>query len=423
MVLKLKKNTILAFLSMLLYKIILDLCYWLVISPIFRYAKFVLEVNGAKLVEAYLLLPVIFVLMPKSPKKLSNIMIWMLILVSYVPMLTIFALKDESRVFMYAATFFWLIVFQLVRLPRIRLRSLERSTVIGYALSAFIGMVVFLMLYWRFGFSLNLTIKDVYGIRTQYSRTEVPLAGYFINWQAYILNPVLFLTFTIRKKWLYAGLIVLFQFFLFSTTGLKSFLFSIPFVTFVVWATTRKNVFAYIAAGLVGVILVGMLSYWLVGDILTSSLFTRRTLLVPAHTYFLYYDFFSQNDPVLLSSTRIFRSFLDYPYHLAPPNLIAEASFNLPEMAANTGLVGDAYMNFRHAGLVLWGILLAAVLKLVDACSAGKDIRITTAAVTMLVLSLVNGGLLTNMLTHGLLLSLLVMYLLPKKKTYIAIQS
>ena len=84
-------------------------------------------------------------------------------------------------------------------------------------------------------------------------------------------------------------------------------------------------------------------------------------------------------------------------------------------MSANTGIVGDAFMNFGFIGLALWGILLAIILKLVDSCSKRVDFRVGVAAIAMPTMSLVSSALLTCLLTHGLLLALLLLYLLPKQ--------
>ena len=65
------KSIIWAFLGVLLFKITLDLSYYFIISPIFEYMRFSLNLNVIKLIESYFLFTVIFILMPKSSKKLS----------------------------------------------------------------------------------------------------------------------------------------------------------------------------------------------------------------------------------------------------------------------------------------------------------------------------------------------------------------
>jgi len=413
-----KKSTIWAFLSVFLFKIILDLSYYFVISPIWSYAKFDLHFNSLKLVESYFLLFAIFVLMPKSSKRLSNIVIWLLIILSYVPMLTLFAFMDQSRVYMYAVTGFWILVFLLLKIPSISISFLKKSQAKFTRGVIFVSLVaiVFFLINRYLGISFNFDLTKVYDIRSQYVETGIPLAGYLFTWLAYIVNPIFFALFTTRKKWIYAGLIIVLQLLVFSSTGNKTFLFALPFVLVLMWIVTRKNPLAWMAIGLVGIILLGMLSCYLIDDLLISSLFTRRTLLVPSQLSFLYYDFFSNNGYTFLSSHRIFRLFLDYPYHLKAPHLIGEVYFNKPQMNANTGIVGDAYMNFGFIGLVLWSILLVTILKLVDSCSKGIDFRIGVAAIAMQAIALTNSALLTNLLTHGLLLALILLYLLPKTK-------
>jgi len=408
-------RTIWFFWVVLAYKIALDISYYCVISKIYSYARFNLHFNKTKLFEAYLLFFVVFILMPKSPKKLSNIVVCLLTLMSYIPMLTIFTLKDESRIFMYSVTAFWITVFQLLRLTVPPMTPLKHGKIVLYLVSACLGIAVLLLNYTYFGFSFNINLGKVYDIRRQYIAAKAPLVGYLFNWQAYIINPTFFAVFIRNKRRLLVGLVVILQLLLFSSTGNKTYLFAMPFVLILMWIIDRENALVYISAVLAGSILLGMLSYWLIDDIWISSLLARRTLFVPAHLYFLYYDFFSEHGPLFLSSTRGFRLFMDYAYELNPAHLIGQIYFNRPEMGANTGIVGDAYMNFGLMGLFLWSILLASILKLADACSEEKDLRVGIAVVAMPVLSLTNSALTTNLLTHGLFLALIVLYLLPKK--------
>lgn len=413
-----KKHYVLGFFFLVLYKIILDLSYYFVISPVFGYMRFTLNLSAIKLIESYFLLLIIFVLMPKSSKKLSNVMVWLLILVSYIPMLTLFAFMNQPRIYMYAVSGFWILVFLLLQFPTIFIAPLKKfqSKIIRYSIFICLGLVVLFLIYKYLGFSFAFDFTKVYDIRAQYVEKGIPLAGYLFNWMAYIINPIFFALFLSKKKWIPVILIVILQLFLFSSTGNKTYFFILPFVLVLMWVATRKYPFCWMAAGLSMIILLGMFSYWLIGDVWISSLFNRRTLLVPAQLSFFYYDFFSTHEYVFLSRHRIFRTFLDYPYHLAPPNLIAEVYFNKPEMNANTGIVGDAYMNFGFIGFLFWGVLLSAILRLIDSLSKNKDMKITIAAIAMPAIFLINSPFLTSFLTHGLLLALILLYLLPKKE-------
>jgi len=294
--LKIKKQNLYNFFIIVLYKAILDLSYYFVISPVWRYARFDLNFSTLKFIESFFLLSIIFILMPKSKEKLSNIMVWLLILLSYVPMLTLFAFMDQPRVYMYAVTGFWALVFLLLKLPVVSFAPLKnsQSKIIRY--SFFIGLsgIVFFLIYKYLGLSFSFDLTKVYDIRSRYVELGIPLAGYLFNWVAYIVNPIFFALFLTKRKWIWVGLIIFLQILLFSVTGLKAFLFALPFVLALMWIVNRKNPLAYMAIGLTGIILLGMFSYWLVDDVWISSLFTRRTLLVPAQLSFLYYDFSSK---------------------------------------------------------------------------------------------------------------------------------
>lgn len=402
-------------LSLLLYKIVLDLSYCSAVSFIFG---FELNLNLVKLAESYLLFFIIFILIPKSSKKLSSLMIWLLILISYIPMLTLFAFTDQSRAYMYAVTGFWILVFLLLsRMPEISISFLRQSQSENICYSIFIcsGVVVLFLICNYLGFSFNYDLTEIYEIRSHYVELSIPFAGYVFNWMSYIINPILFALFLTRRKWTPIGLIVFLQILLFSNVGMKTLLLALPFVLALMLIVTRKNPLAWMAAGLTTTIVLGMLSYWLTYDTLALSLFTRRTLMVPARVSFIYYDFFSTNGHTFLSQHRIFRNFLDYPYHLDPPYLIGEFYFDNPKLSANNGIVGDAYMNFGFIGFILWGIVLAIILKFMDIFSEGIDPKIGIAAIAMPSITLTNSALLTNLLTHGLLLALLFLYLLPRK--------
>jgi len=238
--LKIKENIIWSFLSLLLYKIVLDFSYYFIISKIWAYSRFELNFSGIKLTESFFLLSIIFILMPKTSKKLSNIIVWLLILMSYVPMLTLFAFMDQPRSYMYAVAGFWVLVFLLLKLPGISILSLKKSQskIIYYSLFVGLFIVVFFLIYKYIGFSINFDLTKVYDIRSNYVESKVPFAGYIFIWMANILNPIFFVLFLIRRKWINLGLIIFLQILIFSVTGLKTFLFAIPFVLALIWIVT-----------------------------------------------------------------------------------------------------------------------------------------------------------------------------------------
>ncbi|HOX29974.1 MAG TPA: hypothetical protein P5080_01815 [Candidatus Paceibacterota bacterium] len=266
------------------------------------------------------------------------------------------------------------------------------------------------------GFSFNIDLNKVYDIRAEFVKINIPLSGYFINWFAYIVNPVFFAIFLKKKKWLAVLLICFTEFIVFSATGNKTYLFALPFVLGLVWVLGRKNPLAWMAVGLVGFVLAGMLTFSISNNSWTYFLFTRRLMFVPAQLSFFYYDFFSQQQPLLLAQHSLFKNIVQYPYELDPPHLIADEYFGKPETNANNGIYADAYTNFHNAGFLIWGIALAVILSFFDSFSAKKDKKTAFAALAMPSIMFIETFFMTALVTHGVLFSLLLLYLLPNKE-------
>jgi hypothetical protein len=413
-----KKNTIEPFLSLFLFKTVLDLSYYFVVSRVWGNAGYCLSVSIVKFIESYFLLFLMFIFMPKMTRRLSEIIIWLLVLFSYVPMLTVFALADKARIYMYATTGFWLLVFLLLNvIPRMSFNFLKKrqSKIICYSIFIFFSVAILVIIYKYLGFSFNFDINKVYEIRAKYKNINIPLAFYLFNWLSYIINPAFFAIFLKKRRWFFVVLVIFIQFILFSVTGNRIYLLILPYIYTLTRLFQSKRPFVYACLGISLIIILGMFSYWLTKDVWVTGFFSERLFISPANLSFQYYDFFSQHDFIYFSSTTIFSSFLHYPYHVDPPHLIGEVYYG-PDSNANNGIVADAYMNFGFMGFILWPILLVIILKLADSCAKHKDMEIALAVMGTTVLSLVNGYLFTSLLTNGVVIGLLILYLLPMQK-------
>jgi len=416
---KIKKAALQALMAVFIVKAVIDISYILLATAIGDYIRLSeINFNLLKLVESYILLAAVFILLPKASGRLSNIILWLLFLFSYVPMLTLYAFMDRPRAYMYGITFFWgFLILARAVLPILAVRAFNgiQSRFIRIALFAVFSAMALGLIFLYVGFSVNIDLTKVYDIRAAFVSANIPFGGYLINWFAYIINPVFFAFFLKKKKWLIVAFICLTQFMVFSATGNKVYLFALPFVFALVWVVKRKNPFAWIAAGMAGAIIAGIISFLAFGNSWPYFLFNRRVLFVPAQLSFLYYDYFSQEDPLMLSSHQFFGNFNKYPYPVDPPHLIGTTYFQRPDCNATNGIYADAYMNFHFLGFLIWGFVLAAVLNIVDGVAKNKDKKIACAAIAMPVITLIEAPLLTAMVTHGILLSILMLYLLPKE--------
>ncbi len=416
---KVNKLNLNALLWLFVYKLILDLSYVFVVSKFWNYTGFSLSVDPIKFIESYLLLIPVTFFIPVDSERVSTSILWLFVVISYVPTLTLYPFIGMTRTFVYCVSIFWNSVGFLVKNTRqiyVKRLNKKSSLLMLYIILSVLILLSFVLLckLCKYaGFHLNFSLSNVYQIRTEYKKANLFLGWYVINWVGYIIDPLLFTIGIIKKKTAYILLATLLQILLFSYTGMKSFLFAIPFVILFIMILSRKQTVIYLLMLFVFITAGSMIIYYVFGNLTAISLFIRRTLLVPAQLSYFYYKFFSVHPHTFLSQHHIFGDLFKYPYTLKPPFLIGEVYFNNPKMSANNGIIADAYMNFGYFGFIIWSVILFITLKIIDAFSYHKDIKIALATLLMPTIALINSAFFTTLFTHGLLIAILVLYLLP----------
>ena len=143
-----------------------------------------------------------------------------------------------------------------------------------------------------------------------------------------------------------------------------------------------------------------------------SGALVDRVIIIPAEIHYWYYDFFGVNGaPALQLSQSVLAPLTDAHYGTPIAEVIGWKYMG-SAASANVGLFGDAFANFGFAGCAIFALLFGLVLKAVDAAARGADPRLAAALVAMPSFELVNSGLLTTLLTHGLALTIVVLWVL-----------
>jgi len=193
-------------------------------------------------------------------------------------------------------------------------------------------------------------------------------------------------------------------------TGMKSFLFAPALVLFLVYGVQEKRFLELLLKGFITGITFSFVFHALGGSIMPPSVFIRRLFFVPAQNYFNYYDFFSHHQLMYLSQS-VLNPFLANPYGMRITNMIGSLYYGQPAMSVNTGYLADAYMNFGALGVVIFSVFLGMLLVILDSLSKRTNVAIAVAIVAMPLVTLVNSGFFTTLLTHGFLLGMLVLWL------------
>ena len=398
----------------ILYKVLLDISYVDILAPNYEYAGFHLELSFGTMLFSYLLLFCVVFWIPKEYRSPSDFLFFFLLIMAYIPVLTLYACGGEDLYYTVLHTLFWICCGVAIRFcPEITLPRLKEKTArrLLYCVFGFFACYCLVAVWRNFGLSFSFSIDDVYEQRAAYKTASIPFAGYFFNWCGNVVFPGMAVYWLLKKRWLLCLIPLALQILLFSATGMKSMLFAPVFLIMaLVLLRFRQKLpwclgaFASIAAGS------GMI-YELTGQIMPFSLMVRRLLLLPAKLSFYYYDFFSVTDKLLLSHSAL--SFLNsYPYDATPALMIGRL-YEKTETVANNGLVADGYMNFGVLGVFIWAVLLAVMLRLVDTVGKGKDDKFIIACFIVQTVNLTNSAFFTTLMTHGFLFALFFVWLAP----------
>ena len=278
--------------------------------------------------------------------------------------------------------------------------------------------VVFLVAWYLVsGVSLNFNLFKVYEFRAENAKaSSVGLLAYTNSWTYQVMNVALFAICLMYRKYFFAVVVLLVQVFFFAASTHKSVLFY-PLMIFGVWlffSKTNKLVFVPIIFSFV--ILITLITYYIYGDIFSTSLFSRRVFFVPANLTFAYFDFFDSNPRVYWSNS-ILSPLLDYPYNEGVPFVIG-SYLGFEGMGANNGFVSSGYGHAGLTGVMAYSFLIGLILRFLNELSKQSVPLWFSVALVLIPLRnvLISSDLLTVLLTHGFLVAILILYLYRSKK-------
>ena len=149
--------------------------------------------------------------------------------------------------------------------------------------------------------------------------------------------------------------------------------------------------------------------YFISGNYYISSLVVRRVFFIPALLDTYYFDFFK--DKPIYWSASFLSPFIDYPYDLNPPHLIASHYFNKPEMSSNNGIISDGYTNFGWIGILVNIGIVSTIFSMINSLNINHKFF---GLFFVFFITLLSSALPTVLITHGGIILILVSYLYLK---------
>ncbi|PFG39027.1 hypothetical protein ATJ97_1522 [Georgenia soli] len=263
-----------------------------------------------------------------------------------------------------------------------------------------------------------VALGDVQDLRFAY-RDELQVSGgmlaYLILLQSNVINPIIVARGIYAKRFGMVLVGALGQFLIFSVTGYKLVLLSIPaFVGLALahrWQGRLRG--AALLGGVMGAAGLALAIDWLQGSLYYAQIFINRLLLTPgtlSAAHILVFD----DRPKAMWGHSFLAGIVDYPYSVSPAFLVGTIFSGSAETSANANFIADGYANLGYPGIFIETVILIVILRLLDA--TGRDLPIAVTSIILLVptLATVNSGAFTSLLTGGYLAAMILMATVPR---------
>lgn len=394
------------------YAAFLIVVYFSFIVPVFGYMGFSGEsISLEKCVEALLITLLLSFTLPTEFRNPSDFLIFLLLFLTIIPVLLVMGVMDKSRFVALTIVAAYLLIWVLNRLPAVRLpRVAEGRFLFWFVCLAGLGVTVL----WIFvsgaykGFSLDLaTIYDLRGEQSE--ALQVGPFAYLTNWTFKVINPLLIvLAYRSRMRLVLFSLLAL-QMFFFGVSAHKS-VAAIPFLVLGTYAVVDKG---WRPVGLVAMAIGGITCAYILalttGLVAPASYLVRRALFVPADLHFSYFEYFGQAGFVGWSNS-ILSYFVSYPYSYSTPRVMSIYLFGHPDVAANAGFLATGFMHFGLLGVIIFSVIVAFLFRIADGLASYHGTALTLSVLLPGFLwAFTSSDLTPALLTHGLLLSILIL--------------
>lgn len=400
------------------YKFLLDIAYRFV-ADAFSYQNFFYD--GKTLRTELVSWALLFTLIPFIRRvfndgSASGNILSLITLLSVIPMISVLSFRpDYDWQYLLLIVTFWSVFYGAwLFFPKITFASFSglRSEAFYMATIGVLSISVLIYSYINTGFRFHLDLIEVYDIRAEARDYIAPFPlNYFVSFADNIL-PVLLVYSMHRKRYFISSYLLIVIFLNFSISGTKQLLF-IPFLGVAGYLFIRSylNISRTLAAAIFLTILAIVEGRFL-GSITLHGLFTYRVLFIPAELHFSYFSYFQAND-FLYFSQSLLRMFTDAKVENIQ-FLIGEYSIGDFTARANNGLFSDAYMNLGLLGVVIYPVIFAIILRIIDGAVECLPQRIVFVVSVYVAFVLISMTLTAALLTSGLIFLIFLLYSLPR---------
>lgn len=245
-------------------------------------------------------------------------------------------------------------------------------------------------------------------------------AGYFQMWLSGFVLPFLFSVGVFRHRW---GLIVIAAagyLYLLGIGGSKSTMLAMVYLSAIYFLvrTGGRNAGLKIVLSFSGLLLFPAILA-LVGeageiiDIWYVAIIHSRIFAIPQFSIGQYYDFFQSHPLTYGSHITGVNLLVNYPYDRDIPRTIGRYFYDA-ELTANVNMwAQDGIASFGLIGIPIVSAIAAVVFWFFDSIARSHDHRFVTVALGNIALIFANGSIFTTMISGGLFLLIIALYVYP----------
>lgn len=421
------KESIIQYLAVFtVYKIMLEIVYIVAVSYWYSYLGFVYKPVVWKCVLSYVLFEILVCKLERSVS-VNGILVNTFFSICITPMLSFYWLADKNTLFLIYEVLFFIILNTVTKGNKKTLvftwhnDNFKYDTIINVIFIGYVLIAIFLGIK-RGGIDArSFSFKSIYDLRSETSNIS-GIESYLVEWCAKSFFPIFVVYFTYVKKYVKAIICLGTQIFLYLCFGFKAYLLSaimVMAVYFITKNSEKKNHRSNIRIMII--FFVGLIPSFfstlkgVFGTVCFSinGVFAMRMLFEPARIQNGYFEFFSQNSKLFFSEGLIGKLLgLNYTYDTAIGFVVTRYLNGADAVSnSNTGIIADSYSQLGLLGIIVIALLMGIIIVLIKRICVYTPSYCIASMFFYPVIMWNDNPLLTNLLTNGLALNIILLIL------------
>ena len=394
--------------SIIVFRLLMDWIYRNEITPLFEYNGYVDLATKGSLFLSWCILAIFlpFVLwIVKERNTFLNLIALFLLYFRIIPFSSLMMFRPQSSEYVISNVVYWSLIFILLKYLKPQnpfgiLKSQMNSRNVILIISIISISTVLIVSGVYCGFRIHLSLDDVYELRMESREFNMPRILAYLHAATSNIIPILMVYYISQKKKQVVFLLAFVGLLNFSIAGHKSTLFKI-LLCLGLYYFPKIDLKKYVPFLFILLCIFTVIEFLLFETAALSTIFIRRGFYTPAALDISYFDYIIKHGPTYFTKGIAFE---------------LGALSGDEAKRCNNGMFSDAFMNLGYIGCVIFPIVFAYFVKIVEFFSRNLNESLKVFAAFLIVSTLSSSYFTTSMLTHGLIMLCVTLYFMPKQR-------